>query len=385
MGQVVTMTTLSSKSPTPVAVTHRRAYLDNLKVVLVVGVIVAHAVIAWTPFGVWVLREPSVREPLLSMLELTLLVGALLGLAPFFVIAGELTPGSFARKGLRRFVSDRALRLGVPLVFFVVVFSPFVEYVDTDNVGWDRGFWAFTLEIWWPPAPGPTWFLGVLLLFSVAYALARAVIPRPAERTILRVRHLVVAGAALVLATYLVRLVVPFAEERFRLALGQAPAWVVAFALGVAAGERGWFDPVPDAVARACRRSAIGAVGAVVALAVVVTATGSDLDPYGGGGTWQSLVLAVMEAGLVIGGSVWLVDMFRRRYDHQGSLARGLSRAAYGAFLVHQVVLVGCVLATRAVPLPPEVEFLVATTLAVAGSFGIAALLTRIPVVSRIV
>jgi hypothetical protein len=59
----------------------------------------------------------------------------------------------------------------------------------------------------------------------------------------------------------------------------------------------------------------VGAVCAVVALAVVVTATGSDLDPFGGGGTWQSLLLAVMEAGLVIGGSVWLVDMFRRRYS----------------------------------------------------------------------
>jgi hypothetical protein len=37
------------------------------------------------------------------------------------------------------------------------------------------------------------------------------------------------------------------------------------------------------------------------------------------------------------------------------------------------------------VPWPPEVEFFVATTLAVAGSFGVAALLVRIPGVSRIV
>jgi len=135
----------------------RRAYLDNRKVLLVVGVIVAHAVFAWTRVDTWVLREPPIREPLLSTVELVAGVGALLGLAPFFLIAGELTPAwaSFARKGMRRFLADRVLRLGVPMVFFVVVLSPFVEYVDTDNVGWDRGFWAFTLEIWWPPAPGP--------------------------------------------------------------------------------------------------------------------------------------------------------------------------------------------------------------------------------------
>jgi hypothetical protein len=34
---------------------------------------------------------------------------------------------------------------------------------------------------------------------------------------------------------------------------------------------------------------------------------------------------------------------------------------------------------------PPELEFLIAATLAVAGSFGVAAVLVRIPVLSRIV
>ena len=379
------MTVLHATTPARGAVVPRRGYLDNLKVLLVAGVIVAHAVFAWTRVGTWVLREPSVREPLLSTMELVALVGGLLGLAPFFVIAGALTPASFARKGPRRFLADRALRLGVPMVFFVVVMSPFVEYVDTDNVGWDRGFWAFTVEIWWPPAPGPTWFLGVLLLLSAVYALVRVVVPRRPERTAMRVRHLVLAGAVLVAASYVVRLVVPFAEERFRLALGQAPAWAIAFTLGIVAGERGWFDPVPPAVARACHRIGLVAAGAVVALAVVLMATGTDVVPYAGGGTWQSVVLAVMEAGVVVGLSVWLLDVFRRRYDHQGPLARSLSRAAYGAFLVHQLVLVGFVLVTRSVAWPPELEFLIAATLAVAGSFGVAAVLVRIPVVSRIV
>ncbi|HEX6578462.1 MAG TPA: acyltransferase [Jiangellaceae bacterium] len=367
------------------AATGRRAYLDNLKVLLVAGVIVAHAVFAWTTVGTWVLREPSIREPLLSAVELLALVGGLLGLAPFFVIAGELTPSSLQRKRPRRFLADRTIRLGVPMVFFVIVLSPFVEYVDTDNAGWDRGFWAFTLEIWWPPAPGPTWFLGVLLLFSAVYVLARAIVARRPVRTTLRVRHLVAAGAMLVTASFVVRLFVPFAEERYRLALAQAPAWAIAFALGIVAGERGWFDPVPPAVARVCRRVAAAAGCGVVALAVIVTVTGSDLEPYAGGGTWQSLVLAVLEAGLVIGLSVWLLDVFRRRYDRQGPITRTLGRAAYGAYLVHPLVLIGFVLATRLVAGPPEVEFFVATALAVAGSFGVAALLVRIPGVSRIV
>lgn len=62
-----------------------------------------------------------------------------------------------------------------------------------------------------------------------------------------------------------------------------------------------------------------------------------------------------------------------------------MSRAAFAAFIVHQVVAVGAVLTTRYAAWPPEIGYLAAATLAVGGSFGIAALLVRLPGVSRIV
>lgn len=61
------------------------------------------------------------------------------------------------------------------------------------------------------------------------------------------------------------------------------------------------------------------------------------------------------------------------------------SRAAFAAFLVHQVVLVGVILATHRVPWPPVLEFLLARALGVAGSFAGASLVVRIPGVSRFV
>ena len=137
---------------------------------LVAGVIVAHTTMAWTGVGNWVFRETPVREPLLTLLTLVAALGALFGMSLFFLIAGYFTPRSLERKGLRRFILDRAVRLLVPMLVFVVLLSPPIEFVDPDNAGWTHGFWAFVPEILWPPAPGPTWFLGVLFLFSVAYA-----------------------------------------------------------------------------------------------------------------------------------------------------------------------------------------------------------------------
>ena len=221
----------------------RLAYADNLKVALLAGVIVAHATMAFAGLdGAWVLDEPPVREPLLSLLDLAALVGVLFGMPLFFLVAGMFTPDSLARKGLRRFVVDRSVRLLLPVLAFVLLMSPVVEYVDSDNVAWARGFGAFVVATWtdWPPVPGPTWFLGVLLLFSVLYAVfptvhrRRRLRPRP-----LAAWHLVTAAVVVAVASFLLRLVVPFGEEVWHVSLGQAPAWAVGFTLGVLGGERG--------------------------------------------------------------------------------------------------------------------------------------------------
>jgi glucan biosynthesis protein C len=364
----------------------RDASADNLKVVLVMGVIVGHATMAWTGLGTWVFDEPPVREPLLSALLLLALIGGMFGMPLFFLIAGAFTPGSLARKGPVRFLADRVLRLGVPMVFFIVALSPVVEYVDPDNAGWDKGFAAFTVHVWWPPAPGPTWFLGVLLLFSAGYALARTLLPRrTAAASPLRGWHLVLAGVVIALASYALRLVVPLGEERWHLALGQAPAWIVGFVLGLLGAERGWLRPIAPLIARRVRHVAWASMAAFAIVFGAMSVLGADLDDFAGGGTWQSFIAAVLESAVVVTVSLWLLDLFRRRFDHRGRLGRQLSRAAFAAFVLHQVVLVGLVLASRQVRWPPEVEYASVSTLAVLGSFALGALAVRLPGVSRVV
>jgi glucan biosynthesis protein C len=377
----------NSISPPVVTGTRRRlAFADNLKVVLVVGVVVGHTTMAWTGLGVWVFDEPHVREPLLSILVLLGVIGAFFAMPLFFLIAGAFTPASLQHKGLRRFLIDRLLRLGLPMLFFIVFLSPIIEYVDPDNAGWARGFGPFIPHIWWPPVPGPTWFLGVLLLFSAGYAIIRTVLPRrTADSSPLRIGHLVLAALAVALTSYVVRLAVPMGTEVWQLALGQAPGWVAGFALGVIGAERGWFGQVGGRLGRRTRDAAwVGVVGCVLFIGGAA-ATGADIETYAGGGTWQSLVTAGLESVLVVAMSLWLIDLFARRFDHQGRVAGAMSRVAYAAFVVHQLILVGLVLVSRHTPWAPEVEFFAVASLGVIGSFVVGSLVMRIPGVSRIV
>jgi fucose 4-O-acetylase-like acetyltransferase len=365
--------------------THGRwRYVDNLKVALVVGVIVAHTSIAWTGVAEWVLYEPELCEPWFSVVALLVLAGGLFGMALFFTLAGMFTAPSLRRKGLGKFLVDRVIRLGIPLLVYAIVLSPFVEYVDTDNAGFDRGFWAFTWEIWWPPTPGPTWFLWVLLLFSVVYALARTVWPSRTDRPGLGLHHLLIGALVAAVGSYVLRLTVPLGEEVWGISLAQMPPWVVGFTFGAVAGERGWFEPIPRLLAVLARRTAWVALGvAMIAVAITTTIAG-DMEPFLGAGTWQSLLMATLEGVLVMTMPVWLLDLFRGRFDHQSPLAHEMARAAFATFVVHQVVLVGLVLASRYVPWLHEAEYVLVTAIGVAASFFVGWLLLRLPGVSRV-
>jgi hypothetical protein len=284
-------------------------------------------------------------------------------------------------------MADRTVRLGVPVVFFVVVFAPLVEYVDSDNTGWSKGFPAFAVHIWRKPAPGPTWFLAVLLLLSGVYAVVRTLLPRRAPAAApMRACQLALAALFIVVASYPIRIAVPFGEEYQHLALGQAASWVTGFTLGVVGAEHGWFEQVSSAAAHRLFLVAWSAAGAVVLLFGATAAfRGGDVDVLFGGGSWESLILLLVEAPLVIAMSLWLLDAFRRHITRQGGLMRELSRAAFAAFIVHQVIAVGSVLATHHVRWPAEIEYPVAAALAVIGSFAVRALVVRLPGVSRIV
>ena len=64
---------------------------------------------------------------------------------------------------------------------------------------------------------------------------------------------------------------------------------------------------------------------------------------------------------------------------------RRLAAAAYGAFIIHPPVIVGLALAAHEVPVPAEVKFAVVLAAGVAGSFGIASLVMRIPALARLI
>src|SRR5215208_6092363 len=215
-------------------------YLDDLRVLVVAGVIVVHVAITYGADGSWYVADidestSAVGEVVLSLFVVT---GALFSLGLLFLVAGALTVPSLGRKRARRFVVDRLKRLGVPLVAFVLLATPLLEYTSYRTDGGHDGVGAFITDhpSEWVLDPGPLWFVEALLVFSFAYVAWVASRPprRPAGKPLAaRVVLQLVAGVAI--AEFLTRLAFPIGTEQLRLQLALFPQYVLLFAFGVGA------------------------------------------------------------------------------------------------------------------------------------------------------
>lgn len=367
----------------------RRGDIDNLKVVLVAGVILTHAVLTYADAGDWFYQEKDLGDLVTVVVFLPGLVGALFAMGLFFLVAGWLSPPALEHKGPLRFSQDRLLRLGLPLAAFMVLVTPAVNALvayQTEDL--QRPVLPFLRHLVGHLDTGPLWFLAVLLLFSLGYAGLRAVHPRPVRSTSppedetegdgpsgeLRARHLVVLGVVIAVASFVVRLQFPMdSKQVMNLHVFQWPQYLALFGFGVLCGERGWLDPVSDRLRRGCGWVAVAATAAlpvVMALGGAFAEDGSP-DAFSGGVHWESMATAAVEAALAVGASIWFVAWFRRRWAHQGPIAREAARAAYGAFIIQTPVLVLVALALRPLSMAPELKLLVLAPAAVVASFGI--------------
>lgn len=355
----------------------RLVHLDNLKIVLAAGVIVAHAAMTYGAVGSWVYEEPSLSEPLAAFLGVMVAGGALFGLGLFFLMAGVLSSAPLRRRGAVRFLASRLSRLGPPLVVYAIVVWPVLRWLVDRVQNEGSSLWAFyrrefSSSHWTSAGTGPLWFVAVLLVTTAAWSSWRWARPAPAfsraER--LRGRHLGIAMASVAIGTFFIRLEFPIDSPQFLdLHVWLWPQSMVLFAFGAIGAERGWLTALSAGIRRACRRLALAAVVGIGLIALL----SPDPESAEGGWHWEAAGLAAAEGVLSVTMSLLVLDWFRRRHAHQGPRRKRWAGAAYGAFVAQGPVLVLIALALRSVDLPGDVKFLLLAPTSVIVSFGLAA------------
>jgi hypothetical protein len=345
--------------------------VDNLKVILVAWVIGGHALLGYAAIGGWPydeVNEVTFHPGAETVLAALIGPSGLFFMGTFYFVAGIFTPGSIERKGRRRFIAERLVRLGLPWVVSAVVVWPTFVWIAYHGAGRNVSWWqAFTHR---DPLldSGSLWFVGVLLIFSVAMALAPPVEERAISTGTVMGMTMIVAAT-----TFLTRLVFPARSGQ----VGDLHLWWWPQCLGMmllgAIGGRKLAGRVPDEIYRMSRNVVIATIAAlpVVAALLGVLDLARDAGPFLGGWTWQAAGLALVEGVLVVAGSLWLIGLAQRRLDRQGPFAAGLARSAYVAFVVQGPILLSLATALRPLELPAEAKAPLVGAGAIALSFAV--------------
>ncbi len=369
----------------------RLLYVDNIRVFLTVLVLLFHMMIIYAGTGSWLYTEG--RQD-----EITSIIGAwfiavtqayFMGL--FLFISAYFVPGSYDRKGAGRFIKDRLIRLGIPLVIYSWIIDPLLGYLlkvwlkGPRMLAWTDIFGHFRDGSF--IGSGPLWFVETLLIFSLVYTLWRSYNRERQNQTVGESpfpssSSIAILALLLGVAGFLIRLWLPIGYNFKPLNL-QFPffaQYIALFILGLFAYRRNWLTRLPEKQGRTWLVIAI----VLILFFPVLAIAGGSPEPFAGGWHWQALAYALWESFLCLGMCTGLIYIFRRYANRQGGLARYLSPNAYTAYLIHGPVITVLALAARDVALYPLLKWGIVSLVAVPLCFLLSSLIRKIPYTDRV-
>lgn len=381
----------------------RLFFIDHLRTVLVILVVLHHLALIYGGIPPFYYYEPPVNEPIVGLAALAfVLLNQAWFMGTFFLLAGYFTPGSYDRKGGASFLKDRLVRLGIPLLLFIFVLSP-LSFI---------GLWQMPASLGGIPDPpswqvypyligtGPLWFVALLLIFSFGYAGWRMIRPQRNLSAIVdspppSYRRIGLFVLALALTSYLIRIVIPLGRSVNLFiyflsfpTLAYLPQYLSFFVVGIVAAQRDWFRSLPRTMGRT---GFLAASVATITLFVfcflsflkAIDSGAAQIPPFGYG-TWQSALYALWDAIFAVGISWSAITLFRRFVNGQGSFGRFLAQQSYAVYVFHIPVTVLLALAFKDVAMVALPKFGLMALITVPSCFIVAYLVRKLPYGSRI-
>jgi len=389
--------------------------LAYLKTAIVVLVVAHHAALAYHPSAppppLSLLTQPRVWQayPIVdSHRAVWAAVFATFNdvffMALMFFVSGLFVWKSLQRKGEGAYLRDRWLRLAVPFLPAAIILAPLAYYPSYLQMPGHGGFGDFlrqwiSLGTW---SAGPVWFCWVLLVFDLIVLQLLRTIPRCGERlgslagrlsdrpvkffaALVAITAAVYAPLAFLAGPFHWTFVGPFGFQTSRILL-----YFVYFVAGIGVGawglERGLLAPQGRLSTQWpvwMLRTIVAFLAFAVALQAAVS-RGPQPTIHTGIPSPAWIVALLLFPVSCAASCFAFLAVFLRFFQRRIAAWEGLSRDAYGIFLLHFVFVSWFGYALLPAALPALIKFLVVTSGAVALSWSATLLLRRIPGAGRV-
>ncbi|MBB2182207.1 acyltransferase family protein [Lachnospiraceae bacterium MD1] len=372
----------------------RYLYIDNLRLVMIILVVLIHFGVTYSGIGGWYIKDVKELDTisyvvfgLFQSFTQAYFMGFL------FLISGYFVAGSYEKKGAGKFISERLVRLGIPTLIYMLVVNPFINYVLL-GFTWDRPIFAqyylkYIISFDFLGSSGPLWFAFALLIFNLIYAMIRLQtkdkVPKGAEE-LPGTGKMVLLGFIIALVAFLIRLVQPIDTSILNMQLCFFSQYIILYIVGIKAGRYDWFSKISY---RTGRRWLLAALLPGTLIWVILMLAGGALsggfDLYKGGFHWQSAGYALWESFTAVAMSIGLIGVFREKYNRQSKLTKLLSDNSFAVYMFHAPVIIGVSIALLPIEMYPLAKFLLATAIGLPLSFLLSNYIFRkIPYLKRI-
>ncbi|MDB5089921.1 MAG: Acyltransferase 3 [Mucilaginibacter sp.] len=365
-------------------------YINHLKVLLTVLVILHHSFITYGAPGGWYYSQKTTNAGALIPMTMFVAINQAFFMGFFFFLSACFIGPSFDKKGSVRFISDRLLRLGLPLVFYSFILSPMLSYLV---YYFARGHHITYMQYLGGFHPwidfGVLWFVAALLLFTLIYVLWREVIKNSASKKLaapsagIIILHAVIVGVV----SFIVRTVFPvgWVLKPLGFQLGHFSQYITLFIFGLVAYKNNWLNTLSPKTGKQMLILVIFLILCFPLFYIIKVKLDMPMDWFSGGWHWQSLLYAVWEQVIGISIITMLLCYGKKLWNKSSAILNKLSRYTFAVYIFHPLVLISLSMMVRDWVIDPALKLLVVGPLAVIGSFLLAAGIVRIPGVKKVI
>jgi peptidoglycan/LPS O-acetylase OafA/YrhL len=136
----------------------RLYYLDWLRVILIFGVFLFHAMHPFDSLSDWHIKNAEQSDAVSAFLLIT----NPWGIPLFFLVAGAGSKFALRRRSNRQYVSERVSRLLIPFIVGSILLTPIQKYLEALNKGSFEGSFLSFLPEWLAETASGTWFSPVV-------------------------------------------------------------------------------------------------------------------------------------------------------------------------------------------------------------------------------
>ncbi len=365
----------------------RLLYIDNLRILLISLVVLLHFNITYGAPGDWYYNESEAGMPEVILQAMFNITNQAFFMGMFFFISAYFTAASIQRKATGKFLKERMIRLGIPLLVFYFILNPLTNFIHYNCIRHEAV--SFTGFLTNPNAWGfgPMWFVETLLIFTLLYLLVRKLkwrilINFPGTKII------VLAAFLTGLSQYLIRIWLPvgWSLPHTNLQFPFFMQYIFMLVFGVIAYHNNWLEAISFKSAKGWFIFSQLMILVVLPVMLYLGGKESGMEAFVGRGTWQSFSWAIWEQLVGFAMILGLLGLAKEYWNKQGYLARQLSSSAYGVYIIHPPVILG--ISAWFVgwqQINQLFKFMALTPLALLLCFLLAWLIKQIPGVNRVV